>query len=229
MHRVQCPGYPDSFIIYNETNKIRQLAKKRGASKRSIQVSRIYDVPVIGSVSAPLADLTWEDRALCYFFDQYTVISSPEQHSHNLEFLPDLYISSRLNSDLDNACSSLRWAVEATALSALANSMKIPSLVVKARQSHGNALRSVNMALRSPHDATRDETFAAVVLLSFFEDINGERMRMTSSHAIGFHLLMKLRGKAQLSSNRGRSLFGYAYRQLVCSARYNKPVPPTYG
>ncbi|KAJ9208907.1 transcriptional regulator family: Fungal Specific TF [Paecilomyces variotii] len=214
VHGAQCPGYREAFVIRNETNKARQSVVKRRNPTLPTQRSRSEDVPTIGTVPTHLADSTWEERALCHFFDQYTVISDPEQHFHHLGFLPGLYALSKQNANVDRACSSLRWAVEATALSSLANRMRIPPLVVKARQVHGNALRSVNAALRSPSTAVRDETLAAVVLLSLFEDINGERSNLASSHGVGLHLLMKLRGEGQLRAGRGRSLLSYAFRQV---------------
>ncbi|GAD94540.1 hypothetical protein NFIA_087260 [Paecilomyces variotii No. 5] len=87
-------------------------------------------------------------------------------------------------------------------------------LALRARQIHGNALRSVNNSLGSASTAVRDETFAAVVLLSLFEDITGERSNLASSHVVGLQLLMKLRGEDQLNAVRGRSLFSYAFRQM---------------
>ncbi|KAI9934898.1 hypothetical protein MW887_000519 [Aspergillus wentii] len=84
-------------------------------------------------------------------------------------------------------------------------------MTVKARSSYGMALRGVRQALQSRSQAVKDETFTAVVLLSLFEDITGERNGILSSHTEGFQFLMKLRGQEQLEHRRGRDLFNFAY------------------
>lgn len=161
-----------------------------------------------------ISDSTWEERAICYFFDQYSASSFGEPGEgdcmHHLQYLPSLYAQCQ-----DDASSCLRWAVDATALIALGNEAKMPSLDVKARRSYGMALRGLRQALQSRSQALQDETFAAVVLLCLFEDITGERNGLSSSHTAGFELLMKLRGESQLGHQLGRDLFSFAYTQTV--------------
>lgn len=129
---------------------------------------------------------------------------------NHLQYLPSLYAQCR-----DDASSCLRWAVDATALITLGNEAKVPSLAIKARKSYGMALQGLRQALQSRSQAIQDETFAAVVLLSLFEDITGERNGLSSSHTAGFELLMKLRGESQLGHQLGRDLFSFAYAHTV--------------
>lgn len=97
----------------------------------------------------------------------------------------------------------------------MGNEAKVPGLALKARQSYGMALRGLREALQTQTQAVQDETFAALVLLSLFEDITGERNGLSSSHTAGFELLMKLRGESQLGNQLGRDLFSYAYAHTV--------------
>lgn len=164
-----------------------------------------------------IADATWEQRALCYFFDQYTINADGEEGMGHLEYLPPLYARAgeidRQGRGSPAVC--LRWAVDATALMTLATVSHAPPLMIKAREGYGKALKSLREALASPDSAVKDETFASVVLLSLFEDITGERNGLFSSHTAGFEFLMKLRGKGQMDHQRGRDMFNFAYAHTV--------------
>lgn len=163
----------------------------------------------------PIADATWEDRAICYFFDQYIVKSDNEDGVGHLDYLPLLY--SQIDQQKSTS-SCLRWAVDATAFMTLANVSRAPQLMMKARRGYGKALSSLREALASPTEALKDETFASVVILSLFEDVTGERNGLYSSHTAGFEFLMKIRGKGQLNNRHGRDMFNFAYTHTVCSS-----------
>lgn len=163
-----------------------------------------------------IADSTWEHRALCYFFDQYTISAEFEDGMSHLEYVPNLYARAIELNDWKASSSCLRHAVDATSLMTFANISNAPQFVMKARQGYGKALRSLRDALAEPSTAVQDETFAAVVLLSLFEDINGERNGLYSSHTAGFEFLMKVRGEGQLESQMGRDMFNFAFTHTVC-------------
>ena len=231
-------------MFRNETEKIQKLVKRSSSSgSASAPASSCSPTTTSPDRSSPgsqtsqavswngsdrginsslalrrLSDSSWEDRALCYFFDQYTTaLGEPGEGDcmNHLQFLPSLY-----SQCMDNPSSCLRWAVDATALITLGNEAKVPSLDVKARKSYGMALRGLRQALQSRTQAVQDETFAAVVLLSLFEDITGERNGLSSSHTAGFELLMKLRGESQLGHQLGRDLFSFAYAHTVWVLHY---------
>lgn len=165
----------------------------------------------------PIADATWQERAVCYFFDQYTITAASEEGMGHLEYMPSLYSEvSRSRDNLSPAASCLRWALEATSLMTLANVAHAPPLVLKARQGYARALRFLQESLLTREEAVKDETFASVVLLSLFEDITGERNGLFSSHTAGFEHLMKLRGEEQLHTQRGREMFNFAWTHTVC-------------
>lgn len=165
-----------------------------------------------------IADSTWEHRALCYFFDQYTISAEFEDGMSHLEYVPNLYARALELNDRDWKASSscLRYAVDATSLMTFANISNAPQFAMKARQGYGKALRNLRDALAEPSTAVQDDTFAAVVLLSLYEDISGERNGLYSSHTAGFEFLMKIRGEGQLESQMGRDMFNFAFTHTVC-------------
>ncbi|KAJ5805227.1 hypothetical protein N7474_011114 [Penicillium riverlandense] len=230
-----CPGYRPDAVFRNETQKVEQLVKKSGSSSAGSSQSQIGNQkPVISQQTGALvpqhkpsrsptgadpslslysvADATWEQRAVCYFFDQYTIGDDENEGMSHLDFLPALYARCGEVGNRDTLASEcLRWAMDSTALVALANATDAAPLTIKARQGYGKALRGLRQILSSPTQAVKDETFAVVVLLSLYEDIAGERNGLFSSHRAGFELLMKLRGQDQFGNRQGRDLFKFAY------------------
>lgn len=63
--------------------------------------------------------------------------------------------------------------------------------------------------------AVRNETLGAIVMLMLFEDINSERKSLMSTHVSGIQYLLKLRGPGQLGDPATRSLFHFAFTQMV--------------
>ncbi|KAL3469620.1 hypothetical protein BJX99DRAFT_251870 [Aspergillus californicus] len=195
------------------TDGLVRLVKKSGNhSPPSNQLGRRRDSATPSLTIHQVADSTWEERAVCYFFDQYTSGGDPDEAISYLSFLPSLYATCRDNGpESSTTASALRLAVDATSLMALGTDVHSPSLTLRARGCYGSALRGLRQALTTQTQAVKDETFAAMVLLALFEDITGERNGLASSHAAGFELLLKLRGEAQLENAQGRDLFNFAY------------------
>ncbi|KAL3462962.1 hypothetical protein BJX64DRAFT_136195 [Aspergillus heterothallicus] len=207
-----CPGYRLESIFRNETSKVEQLVKKSNGLPPVGYRSRRRDSTTPSLTLHQVADSTWEERAVCYFFDQYTSVEEDENQAISyLSFLPSLYAVCRDNEPDSLTANCLRHAVDATALMALTNDINAPSLGLRARGYYGQALRGLRQALATQTQAVKDETLTTMVLLALFEDITGERNGLASSHAAGFELLMKLRGQAQLGHAQGRDLFHFAY------------------
>ncbi|KAJ5569535.1 transcriptional regulator family: Fungal Specific TF [Penicillium hispanicum] len=221
-----CPGYRPNAVFRHETSKVQWQAKRDVSTSSAVSRQTLTppadssDVVEIQRVSPArsspltlhaLADATWEQRALCYFFDQYTINGQNEDGMGHLEYLPSLYVENDGAGEALSPSSCLRWAVDATALITLANASHAPPLMIKARQGYGKALRILREVLASPTEAVKDETFASVILLSLFEDISGERKGLYSSHTAGFEFLMRSRGVRQLAHQRGREMFGFAF------------------
>ncbi|QQK45200.1 C6 transcription factor, putative [Penicillium digitatum] len=228
-----CPGYRPDAVFRNETRKVERLVKSSASvnahgnsdsqdssSNPSSAMSAISHRQrasshgkLHGKTALTLyspADSSWEQRALCYFFDQYTIKADSEDGGH-LEYLPPLYARELGRQSGESPSTCLRWAVEATALMTLANAKNAPPLMNKARQGYGRALRGLQEALASPVNAVKDETFASVVLLTLYEDISGERNGLFSSHTAGFEFLTKLRGNTLIDHPRGRDMLTFAY------------------
>lgn len=167
-----------------------------------------------------LADATWEDRALCYFFDQYTIPKKSDGDLGILESIPALYMLCRGNEVVGSSSSCLRWAVDAVALSAFAHEANASHLDYQARKTYGMALHGLREALASPTKSAKDETLAAILLLAIFEDINGERRGLHSSHTAGFELFARLHSQRRLDGKYSRCLFNFAYAQLVGICMY---------
>lgn len=171
-----------------------------------------------------VSDSSWDERAICYFFDQYTTYDGSAIGVSHLGFLPSLYKQCQEQSNQgDMASVGLRRAVDATALMSLGNEAKMPSLTIRARNKYGTALRDLRTALGLRAQAVKDETLATLAVLAMFEDIAGERKGLSSSHTVGFAALMKLRGSSQLGHQRGRDLFNFAYTHTVRSQDYCFP------
>lgn len=163
-----------------------------------------------------ITDSSWDDRAICYFFDQYTTYDGSAIGVSHLGFLPSLYARCQESSNQgDMASIGLRRAVDATAMISLGNEAKMPTLAIQARNKYGCALRELRSALDSRSQAVKDETLATLAVLAMFEDIAGERKGLSSSHTVGFAALMKLRGSGQLEHQQGRDLFNFAYTHTV--------------
>ncbi|KAF7620539.1 hypothetical protein AFCA_009132 [Aspergillus flavus] len=214
-----CPGYRPDTIFRNENQKVERLMRKRSVtpttasqhSSRSTSVS--HSSPELPLILSQVADSTWEERAVCHFFDQFTSVS--DECLNHLGFLPSLYATCRDSGQDDSVSSCLKLATEATALITLSNHMKAPPLLLKARGYYGLALHGLRRLLGTRSQAVRDETFATMVILSIFEDIAGERNGLHSSHTKGFGLLMGMRGESQLSHAQGRDLFICAYAHTL--------------
>ncbi|KAE8148448.1 Zn(II)2Cys6 transcription factor [Aspergillus avenaceus] len=215
-----CPGYRSDTIFRNETQKVARLMKRKRYSSNDSSQNRL-DAPVWNSNDKPplpscyVSDSTWEERAVCYFFDQYANCDTSDECLNHLAFLPSLYATCQDSGQDGSASSSLRLAVEAAALATLSNRLKAAPLLLKARGYYGMALRELRSILGSQSQAVRDETFATMVILSIFEDISGERNGLASPHTKGFGLLLKLRGEDQISHSQGRDLFICAYAHTL--------------
>ncbi|PYH44245.1 putative C6 transcription factor [Aspergillus saccharolyticus JOP 1030-1] len=204
-----CPGYRPDTIFRIETGKAKGSRKgSKPPSARSIREINLGDQQRTSSVSVyRLSDSPWKERAVCYFFDQYTSCDKPDGGSH-LGFIPTLYAGCGQDATQPAAC--LRFAVDAAALLTLGNQVKASSLVTQARQRVALSVQRLRQALDSPVERVTDNTFAAMVILALFEDISGERNGLASSHTVGFEALMKLRGESLLNEQ-GLDLFKFAY------------------
>jgi hypothetical protein len=203
------------LVNENQKKGTREHQSKRKVGKElAIQTAAVpTSKPNVG-ISRFLLDSSWEHHGHCYFLDQFTLPTEPDGSPGPLDSIPFLY----------NLCkgegaaapkASLRAALDAAAFASMANRAKIPSLAFQARRKYGQALKHLGIALESAENATRDETLGAIVMVMLFEDINNERQNLMSTHVSGIQYLLKLRGVKQLNDPATRSLFHFAFTQMV--------------
>lgn len=221
MYGKECPGYRPARELqddraHSQAKKRRAVLSRNDSSNDSEGFSPISALDfALTPRPSWLRETSLEDRALCYFFDQYAIPRASYGASGALESIPPLYVLCRESEIAGNASSCLRWAVDATALSAFAHEANAPHLRVSAREKYGMALRGLQEALNSPEESVQDGNLATILLLVIFEDINGERQGLQSSHTPGLELFARRRSRRRLESNYSRCLFHFAYIQLV--------------
>ena len=109
------------------------------------------------NLSVPL-----EDRATCFFFDNFVSADRIFSMGSNLKYLPNVI-------QQDCVDSALSGIVIAIGMASISNTEKSPELMLAARQKHSSVLRVINASLQDPEKAKADPTFAAVLLLGLFE------------------------------------------------------------
>lgn len=162
-----------------------------------------------------LLDSSWEGHGHCYFLDQLTLPAEPDRSPGPLDSIPLLYTLCQDGSGGGPPRASLRAALDAAAFALLANRFHVPSLAVQARKRYGQPLRELSLSLDSVEDAIRNETLGVIVMLMLFEDINSERQSLMNIHVSGIQHLLKLHGSGQLGDPATRSLFHFAFTQMV--------------
>ncbi|EED15521.1 C6 transcription factor, putative [Talaromyces stipitatus ATCC 10500] len=216
-----CPGYRPQIVLQDKSHHTSRkwrstLVAGNDAQHKSSDLSREHEHDALALTTKPrwLADVSMDDRALCYFFDQYTTQRTPDSLPGALESIPLLYVLCRENEVAGSPSSCLRWAVEAAALTSYANEAHDRHLAFQARQRYGLALQGLKEALSMPVEKMQDSTLATILLLVIFEDINGERTQLESSHTAGLELVARLHTYRRLDSKYSRCLFNFAYTQL---------------
>ncbi|KAJ5325495.1 uncharacterized protein N7506_008597 [Penicillium brevicompactum] len=204
----KCPGYQTSIplVFRNENKKIERLVKKdqKGSRKSRSQREDVTEV-VVRSTAIPtpepdltiprfLLDSSWEYHGHCYFLDQFTLPIEPDGSPEPLDSIPMLYTLCQRNQ-AGAPMESLRAAMDAAAFASMANHANVSSLAVQARKKYGQALKHLNIALSSVQEL--------------------ERQSLMSTHVAGIQYLLKLRGVQQLGDPATRSLFHFAFTQML--------------
>lgn len=143
-----------------------------------------------------------DQQATCFFLSNFVLLPRGPTAKGNLDFLIPLVCASSRET-------SLVLALNAVALVALANQPNSRKLLPLADSQYVTALNQVNNDLQDASKAKENATLAAVFLLSFYEQISSHPMSLSGwqSHINGAVALVKARGKSQLDTKIGRSLF----------------------
>ncbi|KUJ14815.1 uncharacterized protein LY89DRAFT_122668 [Mollisia scopiformis] len=244
--RRQCPGYKDDFdlVFRNETQATERRARRAVNSKKvSAQITFANQQSSFSTIQdnsdddsqaliLPNTDITqfsppetisipYEQQAPCFFVTNYVL--TPRQASRGyFDFIEPMM-------EKESPDSHLSLAFGAVSMASLANrpNSRGRSLYPQAVSAYTKALKAVNLALQNPALQKTDQTLAAILLLGFFETIASERTSAMAwySHIDGAVQLVKMRGKKQLRTKVGNSLFMCVRAQMVVSCMSGSKAP----
>ncbi|PVH87857.1 hypothetical protein DL98DRAFT_648778 [Cadophora sp. DSE1049] len=243
--RRVCPGYKDDFdlVFRNETQATERRARRAVNSKRAgSQISLATQqssfsttstdetspersptliapnpdqdmskaISPLGALSIPL-----EQQAPCFFVSNFVIAPRLETRGY-FDFLLPMLKSESANSHLSLAFSAVAMA----SLANRPNTRGQRMLFSQAIGQYTKALKATNLALQTPAHQKTDATLAAILMLGFFETVASEKTNAMAwySHVDGAVQLVKMRGRKQLRTKAGYSLFIAVRQQMLVSA-----------
>lgn len=130
-------------------------------SSSNLELRRQPRVVSLQSIPAAISS-NLEERGLKFFFNRFaTAVSAFQGSPYDIKSLSFL-----------NAISlevPLREAVVSVGLAALSNITKDRSLLLASREKHMGTINSVRLAVENPEQASPDQTFKLIVMLSLYE------------------------------------------------------------
>ncbi|KAI0880969.1 uncharacterized protein GGS22DRAFT_78381 [Annulohypoxylon maeteangense] len=239
--RRQCPGYKDEFdlVFRNETQATERRARK--ASKKvlaqktvkpdpdspsgDLNVSPVFANSIksqLAQAIIPSLNIPVEHQASCHFVSNFILVP-PEGEGNTRGFMD--FIIPLLKSDPHG---QLQHAFNACSMAFLNNRGGSESrLSDRALHEYTKALNGTNAALRNPEMQLADSTLAAVLLLGLFESITAKQIGMLNwgSHTEGAIQLVKARGKKQLKTKVGLTLFIAVRTQMIIHSLTSGTTP----
>ncbi|RMZ91480.1 hypothetical protein DV736_g1280, partial [Chaetothyriales sp. CBS 134916] len=230
-----CPGYRDQLDLMF-LDQTKQVADKARRSNQAL-LRTTCDVsperkPAAGAQPLPknaamaadrLRELSpdLEQRATRYFFETFTL-------DRNVDEMCSIYTTAHLSSTPGH--HALIHAIQALGLAGLSRSSPDQHLMRLADSSYISSIRSMNAALVDPVEAKKDATLLGVLILTVFEAFaNSENRDLVAwgSHIKGMAALLEMRGKEQLHTKQGRSLFIQAAVPICTNCiQLSIPLPP---
>lgn len=219
------------MVFRNETQATERRARKaskkamaqkierhEGTSDGSDSSSGSHSPPYFGyTIETPLLaslKVPTDEQATCHFLSNYVLMPRSTSKRGFLEFvLP--YIK------IDNPPEHFKSAFDACSFAYLGNKVGTGNnFESQALGSYSRALSTTFAALRDPEMAKHDATLAAVLLLGLFENITAKNMGTLAwgSHIEGAIQLVRSRGRKQLRTKTGLSLFIAVRTQMVSQA-----------
>ena len=154
---------------------------------------------------------------------------TPSLDQHAQAFFFTNYVLDGTSPTYDDFDANLTNCIKAVRLAGIASTHRSANMDREASRRYIIALRSTNMALRSPVETRKDSTLLAVQLLSMFEtvDLNAPRpMYSWTEHVKGAALMLSLRGANQFRTLTGFRMFlqaAYSYTQICIAHRIHVP------
>ncbi|KAK6579926.1 hypothetical protein PZA11_007634 [Diplocarpon coronariae] len=155
-----------------------------------------------------------DQQAPCFFVSNFVVAPKHQSRGYFDFLLPMLRNES--------ADSHLSLAFSAVAMASLANRPNTRGrrqLFGQAVGKYTRALKATNVALQNSVHQKSDQTLAAILMLGFYETIASEKTSAMAwySHIEGAVQLVKMRGRKQMRTKTGYSLFVAVRQQMVVS------------
>ncbi|KAI1207417.1 uncharacterized protein F4807DRAFT_177265 [Annulohypoxylon truncatum] len=239
--RRQCPGYKDEFdlVFRNETQATERRARRAGkkslsqktvkpdpdSPSRDLTVSPLFADSIksqLAQAIIPSLNVPVEHQASCHFVSNFILVP-PEGEGHTRGFMD--FIIPLLKSDPHG---HLQHAFSACSMAFLNNRGGVADRFSdRALHEYTKALNGTNAALRNPDTQLADSTLAAVLLLGLFESITAKQIGMLNwgSHTEGAIQLVKARGKKQLKTKVGLTLFIAVRTQMIIHSLTSGTTP----
>ncbi|KAI1458523.1 hypothetical protein F4805DRAFT_115543 [Annulohypoxylon moriforme] len=239
--RRQCPGYKDEFdlVFRNETQATERRAwraGKKGLAQKTvksdpdspsgdIKVSPLFANSIksqLAQAIIPSLNVPFEHQASCHFVSNFILVP-PEGEGNTRGFMD--FIIPLLKSDPHG---HLQHAFSACSIAFLNNRGGSEArFSERALHEYTKALNGTNSALRNPETQLADSTLAAVLLLGLFESITAKQIGMLNwgSHTEGAIQLVKARGKKQLKTKVGLTLFIAVRTQMIIHSLTSGTTP----
>ncbi|TVY43333.1 White-opaque regulator [Lachnellula occidentalis] len=234
-----CPGYRDVFDLNlrDETKSTKQKlnnrmiinARSSDSSQDIVNGSRLAERPEIitdsssfGIISPTSDTSSWmspasahhhggvicsqistpiDQQATCFFLANFVLLPAQNTMRGYFDFILPLL------KGKPDPCLSLAFAAVATA--SLGTRPNSKALLPQADLFYVKALTKINATLRDARTASSDSTLAAVLLLSFFEQVTSPRIshQAWNSHVDGAVALLKARGPENFQTRRRRDIW----------------------
>ena len=123
--------------------------------------------------------------------------------------------------------SPLHLAIEAVALSTLANYPGREKLTQVSARVYGQALRATQQAIQHPRQSTSDETLMTILLFALYESVTSSdhSVQAWTQHIEGAVAMVKARGVKQFESAQSIALFrAVRIQMLTLAVQQKKPI-----
>ncbi|KAI2469173.1 hypothetical protein F4781DRAFT_422197 [Annulohypoxylon bovei var. microspora] len=239
--RRQCPGYKDEFdlVFRNETQATERRARRAGkkglaqkmvkpdpdSPSRDLKVSPLFADTIrsqLAQAIIPSLNVPVEHQASCHFVSNFILVP-PEGEGNTRGFMD--FIIPLLKQDPHG---HLQHAFDACSMAFLDNRGGTEGgFSDRALHEYTKALNGTNAALRDPEMQLADSTLAAVLLLGLFESITAKQIGMLNwgSHTEGAIQLVKARGRKQLKTKVGLTLFTAVRTQMIIHSLTSGTTP----
>lgn len=209
-HAISKPDSKDSSSAESGSSEFEN------GSEEILELARRAPTPVF-SLAPSIGE-----RATAYFVTNYVINTS----GPTTGYMDQLSTICNIHGGED---AGLLEAMKAVGIAGVAHSAREPSLLNSARWHYVKAIQATNDALKSPLLVKRDNTLTAIMILSIFETVTGSNHKSIhdwAEHVRGAAALLKLRGREQLETSRGRRMFVQIASTLMISClQRDSPLP----